>query len=135
MMVSDALIQSVIKPVGEEAQRYLEEHGEEKIEPIVAEELQQTEQKSILEILKDCGTDMDHIAAAVKKGYETLVRENGKEWIGSIPVSEIVRKKIQEMDVLEVEELLLSIMKKELNAVVNLGAVIGFVIGCVNLFV
>ena len=35
--------------------------------------------------------------------------------------------------VLELEKLLLSIMKKELNAVVNLGAVIGFVIGCVNL--
>ena len=37
------------------------------------------------------------------------------------------------MDVLEVEEVLLGIMKKELNAVVNLGAVIGFVIGLLNL--
>jgi uncharacterized membrane protein YheB (UPF0754 family) len=39
------------------------------------------------------------------------------------------------MDVLEVEELVLSIMKKELNSVVNLGAVIGFVIGIINIFI
>ena len=37
------------------------------------------------------------------------------------------------MDVAEVEEILLGVMKKELNAVVNLGALIGFVIGLLNL--
>ena len=53
--------------------------------------------------------------------------------ISKIHISEIVESKVKAMDVLELEKLLLSIMKKELNAVVNLGAVIGFVIGCVNL--
>ena len=36
------------------------------------------------------------------------------------------------MDVSEVEELMLSIMKKELGAVVNLGALIGLILGLVN---
>ena len=39
------------------------------------------------------------------------------------------------MDVLEAEELLLSVMKKELNAIVNLGALIGFILGIVMIFV
>ena len=39
------------------------------------------------------------------------------------------------MDVLEVEHLLLGVMKKELNAVINLGALIGFVIGLLNLLI
>ena len=47
----------------------------------------------------------------------------------------LVERKINEMDVLEVEKLTLSIMKKELDAVVNLGAFIGFVIGIINAFV
>ena len=38
------------------------------------------------------------------------------------------------MDVLEIEELVLSVMKKELDTIVNLGALIGFVIGIVNIF-
>ena len=39
------------------------------------------------------------------------------------------------MDVREFEKLVLSVMKKELQAVVNLGALIGFVIGLINLLV
>ena len=39
------------------------------------------------------------------------------------------------MDVREFEKLVLSVMKKELQAVVNLGALIGFVIGLINLIV
>ena len=35
----------------------------------------------------------------------------------------------------EFEQLVLSVMKKELQAVVNLGALIGFVIGLINLIV
>ncbi len=34
-----------------------------------------------------------------------------------------------------IEQLVLSVMKKELQAVVNLGALIGFVIGLINLIV
>ena len=37
------------------------------------------------------------------------------------------------MDMLEVENILMSSMKKELNAVINLGALIGFIIGLLNL--
>ena len=37
------------------------------------------------------------------------------------------------MDILEVEKIILDIMKKELNALVNLGTVIGFILGLLNL--
>ena len=39
------------------------------------------------------------------------------------------------MSVVEVEELVMSVMKHELNAVINLGALIGIVIGLLNLLV
>lgn len=47
----------------------------------------------------------------------------------------MVEDKINRMDVREFEKLVLSVMKKELQAVVNLGALIGFVIGLINLLV
>ena len=47
----------------------------------------------------------------------------------------MIEKKINEMDMLEVERLVLSVMKKELDAVVALGAVIGFALGLVNVFI
>ena len=39
------------------------------------------------------------------------------------------------MDVAKLEALILSVMKKELNAIVNLGALIGLVIGLLNLLI
>ena len=39
------------------------------------------------------------------------------------------------MDVRELEDLVLSVMKNELQAVINLGALIGAVIGTVNIFI
>ena len=50
-----------------------------------------------------------------------------------IDIAAVVEDKINRMDVREFEKLVLSVMKKELQAVVNLGALIGFVIGLINL--
>ena len=41
--------------------------------------------------------------------------------------------KIVSMDVKELEVLILSVMKHELGMIVNLGALIGFILGLVNL--
>ena len=57
-------------------------------------------------------------------------REN---WQNSSTIAKVVEEKVNGMDVLEVENVLMSIMKKELNAVINLGALIGFIIGLLNL--
>ena len=45
----------------------------------------------------------------------------------------MVEKKINDMDVEEMERLVQSVMKKELSTIVNLGALIGFVLGLFNL--
>lgn len=39
------------------------------------------------------------------------------------------------MDVMEIEKLTLSVMKHELDEIVNLGALIGFIIGILNIFI
>ncbi|MCI7812308.1 MAG: DUF445 family protein [Lachnospiraceae bacterium] len=133
MMINDNLIQSIVTPVGEEAEKYLEVHGTEKIKPIVEKEICHLEENRIEAVLEGVGTDAKQIGSLAENVYEEIVRKKGQDIIGKIHVAEIVEQKVQQMDVLDLEKLLLSIMKKELNAIVNLGAVIGFVIGCVNL--
>ena len=39
------------------------------------------------------------------------------------------------MEVEQLEELLMSIMKNELQAVINLGALLGAIIGVINIFI
>ena len=47
----------------------------------------------------------------------------------------IIEEKINAMDVNELESLVLTVMKKELDVIVNLGAVIGLVLGMINLLI
>ena len=77
----------------------------------------------------------DKILKLVDHIYTDFVREKAEELAEKFHIAQIVEDKINEMDVLEVEHLLLGIMKKELNAVVNLGALIGFIIGLLNIWI
>ena len=65
--------------------------------------------------------------------YEKTILEKLPDLLNTLDISKIVTDKINSMDVLELEKLILTIMKKELNALVNLGAIIGFLLGLLNL--
>ena len=69
-------------------------------------------------------------------GYCTnyIAKKHGPELLEQIDIRGIVRERIEEMEVEELEELTMSVMKQELQAVINLGALIGAVIGIVNVF-
>lgn len=67
--------------------------------------------------------------------YAACVEDAMEEMLEKIDVAAIVEEKIRDMDVAKLEALILSVMKKELNAIVNLGALIGLVIGLLNLLI
>ena len=54
---------------------------------------------------------------------------------GDVPVPTIIEDKINDMDIAMFEELVMSVMKNELNAIVNLGFFIGLIIGVINIFI
>lgn len=65
--------------------------------------------------------------------YKTLVTEHLPRILDTINISKIVESRINEMDVKESEKLILEVMNSELKAIVWLGALLGFVMGCINL--
>ncbi len=65
--------------------------------------------------------------------YKTLVTEHLPRILDTINISKIVESRINEMDVKESEKLILEVMNRELKAIVWLGALLGFVMGCINL--
>ena len=52
-----------------------------------------------------------------------------------INVAQVVEDKINSMSVGELEKGVMQVMKTELNMIVNLGALIGLVIGSINIFI
>lgn len=65
--------------------------------------------------------------------YKSLVTEQLPRILDTINISKIAESRINEMDVKESEKLILEVMNKELKTIVWLGALLGFVMGCINL--
>ena len=52
----------------------------------------------------------------------------------NINISMMVEEKINEMQTEELEKMVLTVMKNELDMIVNLGALVGGVLGTLNMF-
>lgn len=135
MMLSDQMIQSVASPIGDEIQRYIEEKGESRIRPIVAGELVRLETGSAGALAAKLPLSEERVGTIVDTLYQECIENSVESVVGSIDIAGIVEEKIRDMDVEKLEELILSVMKKELNAIVNLGALIGLIIGLLNLVI
>ncbi|MDD7220543.1 MAG: DUF445 family protein [Blautia sp.] len=53
----------------------------------------------------------------------------------NLNIAEIIEDKINEMNIDSLEKLVLTVMKKELDMIVNLGALVGAVLGILNIFI
>ena len=64
--------------------------------------------------------------------YKQVISVHLPKILSTIDISRIIRERINEMDVDEAERIILSVMNKELRAIVWLGALLGCVIGTIN---
>lgn len=77
----------------------------------------------------------DMIKEKLWEVYVALVEKQSARFIQRLNVSEIVENKINEFDVAYLEELIMEISRKELNALVWMGGLLGIIIGTINLFI
>lgn len=132
MMIGGSFLEPIAKQVEEMINSYVEEYGKPYVEQVVLEESEKLQSQTIGNVfmmLEDYQVDLVSI---VMDAYENIVREQLPAVLKTLKLSAIVEDRINAMDVAEVEELILVIMKKELGAVVNLGALIGLILGLVN---
>ena len=95
--------------------------------------LQMPLQEKISESMLRYAQDM--VRSTVKSFYAHAVEDHMDGFMQKIDLASLIEDKINAMDVMELENMVLSVMKKELNTIVNLGALIGFVIGILNIFI
>jgi len=83
-------------------------------------------------------TGRDEQVAQIKHGtlsaYRTIITEHLPRILQDIDISSIIEQRINEMDMDEAETIILDVMKKELRAIVWLGALLGSIMGTLNAF-
>lgn len=135
MFLGGISMDSISEKVVQAIDGYIDKHGLEKAAPMVRHELEGLLNRPVRDGLAQLHVDADRIRRMLTNVVDRLIDDHAAGLIGCIDVRGIVEAKINDMDVRELEELVLSVMKNELQTVVNLGAVIGAIIGAVNIFI
>ncbi len=128
MFLNEATIASIAAPLAERITFYLEGDGKVKLREILENEVTKIEEKPIGEMFGD-RESMKPMLASI---YRRMVSEHADSIAARFHIAEIVEKRVCAMLPEDLEKLILSVMKKELNDVIRLGAVIGFVMGIVT---
>lgn len=132
-IVSRQQLDSISKTVSFEMQKYMYEHMEELLIPMIAKKAEELMESDIEENLESFGITPEMIYQAGFAGYEKFAEEALDQVVEVFDIAKLTEKKIIEMDPEEVEVLSNQVIRREMQAVIYLGALLGAVIGLINL--
>ena len=111
----------------------LKNNGKEIISNMIDGEVEGLLNKPVCNILESHDDQLEQAVNTVESIYRTIINDHLPKILESIDISKIVRERINEMDVNETEKLIFQVMDKELKAIVWLGALLGLMMGSINL--
>ena len=135
MFLSDRKIDDIAGQMGQKVRDFIEEHGRDYIRPAVEKKLDELEGSTPTALLERAEVDRDALREMIGDLYHRLVKAGVASLTGRIDIAGIIEDKINGMAVEDLEVMVLKVMKKELDTIVNLGALIGLVLGLVNLLI
>lgn len=133
LLGGNAVVSTISRSASEKITEYIDTEGEHLISNMVSQELEKYTSSSVSDITTKIGTSDINLVNIMMNIYEEFVINNLPSIIKLIDISSIVTNRINTMNASEIENIILKIIKKELNALVNLGAIIGFILGLLNL--
>lgn len=128
-----AIVSSISENAVLKVNAYIQDNGKEIIEKMVKQEIDKYTSAPLSGITTSIAKSDIDLVSIFMNIYESFIIKNVSKILNILDISKIIKEKIDSMDVLELEKLLLLIMKKELNALINLGAIIGLILGMINL--
>lgn len=112
---------------------YIQNHGGELIKKELENYEQNLLQKRICDLTERGIEKIPELVDALIHVYRSIFEEHLGAILKVLNIGAIVENKINQFKPEELEALIFGVMKKELNAIVMLGAVLGFIMGFVNL--
>lgn len=111
----------------------LANHSEQMVMTLIDDQIGHFMKVSMKDLFIGKERQVEKLVQSIISLYKTLITEQLPKILETINISKIIESRINEMDVKESEKLILEVMNKELKAIVWLGALLGFVMGCINL--
>ena len=113
----------------------LQKNGAEIVSNMIGNEAQTFMNTPVAKLLEGKDEQIKQIVNTVESVYRTIITEHLPRILESVDIAKIVRERINEMDVNETEKLIFQVMDKELKAIVWLGALLGMIMGSINVLI
>ena len=121
--------------IGIEVANYIREHDLEILRPILEQQREALQDADMGTLLTEMGADKEKICQILKNAYRGFMK-NAKTTIAeTFHIKEFIYQKIMELNPADMERLVNEAVKREMNYLVYLGGLLGFLIGIVNIFI
>ena len=134
-VVTDGMIDKVMTAVSDKMEEFIDAKGPEMVSEITTSRIHDLGDRTPLYVLEHAGYDPEFVRKKITDAYRESVVNAVNSALRRIDVAKVVEDKINSMAVEELEKGVLTVMKTELKLIVDLGALIGLVIGSINIFI
>ncbi len=131
-VVTEELVKQFTDHVGRKVQEYVDENGAAIVRGEVDKRLDVLEDNAVTQLLERVDITPEKLEKSISEAYDKAVDKAVDELMSRIDISKMIKEKIDSMDVDMLEELVLKVIKEQLDVIVNLGALIGFALALIN---
>jgi uncharacterized membrane protein YheB (UPF0754 family) len=125
----------ITDPLAERIEKYLLENGRSVIMPLLDAEFEKLSEEPVADIVSTFIPDINAQHKLIIDIYTSFMRTHVRPIVESIDVGGMITEKVKNMDPGNIEKLVLTVVNRELRYVVLLGALIGMLIGVINIFI
>ncbi len=136
---AEKLIEAIASPIESKLASHINDVLHDQA-PSMATRIVYTEAEKLLsmpmrELFKGHEQQLEQAREGIVSVYRTIITDHLPRILEGLNISKIVETRIREMDMAEAEQIILSVMKKELRAIVWLGALLGAIMGTIMMLV
>lgn len=136
---AEKLIEAIASPIESKLASHINDVLHDQA-PSMATRIVYTEADKLLsmpmrDLFKGHEQQLEQAREGIVSVYRTVITDHLPRILEGLNISKIVETRIREMDMAEAEQIILSVMKKELRAIVWLGALLGAIMGTIMMFV
>ena len=135
LVITDKLIDRIMLMIGSKIEEFIDARAGDMVADITSSRIHDLGDRTSLHVMEQAGYDEEHVRAKLTEAYRESIVDAVNSTLKRIDVAAVVEDKINSMSVEELEKGVLMVMETELNMIVRLGALIGLVIGSINIFI
>lgn len=133
---ADKFVAGVAQPIerllAKHINEILQNNSEQMVEGLVNDQSDQLMEMTMRQLVTGHNDQIAQIKNGIFNAYRVIITEHLPRILQDIDISTIIEQRINEMDMKEAEAIILDVMKKELRAIVWLGALLGSIMGTIN---